>query len=89
MMTIIAHLTDPLKRELLLRQASDMFSSSPRNTQDEGAYEDTTNYTEAGRTEEKDQPLRNLSQLEKKLFSAILYHKSTVQEEDATLYDYF
>lgn len=82
-MTMVAHLTDPLKRELLLRQASDVFSL-PLETLKEELMK-TRPVLQKQEEQKESSPLSNLSQLEKKLFSAILYHKSTVQEEDATL----
>ena len=80
-MTMVAHLTDPLKRELLLRQASDVFSL-PLETLKEELMK-TRPVLQKQEEQKESSPLSNLSQLEKKLFSAILYHKSTVQEEDA------
>jgi DNA primase len=81
-MTMIGQLSDPLKRELLLKQASDVFSL-PQEALKEELRRTRPVLQKQEEVAKESSP--DLSPLEKKLFSAILFHKSTVQEEDTSL----
>lgn len=81
---IIIALPDPLKRDLLLTQASHAFSI-PTQTLKE-AFKITKEKTkEIVPPAEAAKASFEISQLEKKLFSAILYHKEDIAEEDREL----
>ena len=85
-MTIITALPDPLKRDLLLSQASQAFALPLDTVKRE--FKQALNRTNSreetvvlGTKEEA----AEISQLEKKLFSAILCHKEDMKQEDAEL----
>ncbi len=86
--SIILALPDPLKRDLLLAQASTAFALPVETLKQEfKAIREKT--VEAGQKREQPRetevPEDEISQLEKKLFSAILNHKGDIAEEDREL----
>lgn len=83
--TIIATLDDPLKRDILLAQASEAFTLPLDTIKRE--FKMTASKKMAEPVPHFDDNLRihEISQLEKKLFSAILYGKQIIKEEDTEL----
>ncbi len=86
--SIILALPDPLKRDLLLAQASTAFAL-PVETLKQEFKAIRKKAVEAGQKREQPRetevPEDEISQLEKKLFSAILNHKGDIAEEDREL----
>ncbi len=97
--TLIHQIPDALKRNLLLKQASDTFelplATLTMNTppQSHKSYTrsiqsaDTASRDQTAAAESRQHP--EISQLEKKLFSAILYHRTQLTEEDKDLISLF
>lgn len=88
---IISTLPDQLKRDILLTQASHTFNI-PLQTLNDACKRSSSRTTYDGRmdgvkdaNEIHDQASCEISQLEKKLFSAILYHKGDIAQEDGEL----
>lgn len=95
LLDIIRHLEDPLKQDLLLKQAAQALDISVDTLKqelkraDKNKLEGKETMIQEKQNESKEQipepPASKISQLEKKLFSGILYYKGLTSEDEELL----